>query len=363
MNDINTNKKALIAMSGGVDSSVAAYAMQEAGFDCLGCTMKLTNRLNNLALDDSNSCVTDDNIRDARAVCDRLNIDHYVADFSDNFKEKVVDYFVGCYECGITPNPCIECNRYLKFEKLFEKAEELGCEYVVTGHYAVVTYDEKSGRYLLQKGSDTSKDQSYFLYKLTQEQLAHVKLPLAELSKDKTRQIAESQGLATAEKKDSQDICFVANGKYVEFIESYTGKEYPEGDFIDINGKVLGRHKGIIRYTIGQRKGLGIALNEPMYVKEVNVDNNTVMLARDEELYSSELIAKDINLISVEKIAEPMEVMAKIRYRHNPAQATVTQISENEIKVVFKEPQRAITRGQAVVLYDGDTVVGGGTIC
>lgn len=347
MIDTNTNnKKALIAMSGGVDSSVAAYVMKAAGYDCVGCTMVLND----------NSCATKDSVRDAKAVCEKLSIPHYVVDYSDYFKEKVIDNFIDCYECGRTPNPCIECNRYLKFEKLLEKAFELGCEYVVTGHYAVVKDS------LLMRASDKNKDQSYFLYKLTSEQLKHVKFPLAELTKDETRKIAESQGFVNAHKRDSQDICFIPNGKYVEYIETHSNKEYPEGDFISVDGTVLGKHKGIIRYTVGQRKGLGIALNEPMYVKEVNVDNNTVMLARDNELFSSELIADNINLTAVDKIDDWTSVTAKIRYRHEPASAKVKQISDNEIQVIFDEPQRAITRGQSVVLYDGDLVIGGGVI-
>lgn len=352
MQDIRKEKRALIAMSGGVDSSVAAYVMKEAGYDCVGCTMMLNG----------NTCATEDSVRDARAVCDRLSIPHYVVDYSDYFKEKVIDNFISCYECGRTPNPCIECNRYLKFEKLLEKAEELNCEYVVTGHYAVVEYDESLGRHVLKKAADENKDQSYFLYKLTSEQLSHVKFPLAELTKEETREIAEKQGFINARKRDSQDICFIPDGKYAEFIESNSDRLYPEGDFIDINGKVLGRHKGIIRYTVGQRKGLGIALNEPMYVKEVNVESNTVMLARDNELFSCELTADNINLTMVDRIDGKMEVTAKIRYRHNPAKAVVSQVSDNKISLIFKEPQRAITKGQAVVLYDGNVVIGGGTI-
>lgn len=351
-NTDSTKKKALIAMSGGVDSSVSAVVMKKQGYDIVGCTMRLNG----------NSCLTDKSVEDAKAVADKMGIPHYAVDFSDCFKEKVIDNFISCYEQGLTPNPCIECNRYLKFDKLLEKAFELDCEYIVTGHYAVVEYDEKSGRHLLKKAADEAKDQSYFLYKLTKEQLKHVKLPLAALTKDETRKIAEDEGFVTAHKKDSQDICFIPDGKYANFIEEMSDRKYPEGDFIDVNGNVLGRHNGIIRYTIGQRKGLGLALNEPMYVKEVNVKDNTVMLARDEELYSSELIANRINLISVDKIEGEMEVKAKIRYRHKEAPAIVTQIDEDTIKVIFKEPQRAITRGQAVVLYDGDVVVGGGTI-
>jgi tRNA-specific 2-thiouridylase len=262
----------------------------------------------------------------------------------------------------MTPNPCIECNRYLKFDKLFQRAKELDYDYVVTGHYAISYYDEAKGRYMLKKAVDDTKDQSYVLYSLTQDQLAHIQFPLGTMTKMEARDVAEKNGFVNARKHDSQDICFVTNGKYAEFIEGFTGKAYPEGNFVNSRGEVLGTHKGIIRYTIGQRKGLGLALKEPMYVMDVDTDKNQVMLGRNDELFSRELYANDINLISVERIEEPMRVKAKVRYRAKEDWATVTQTSDDTIHVVFDNPQRAITKGQAVVLYDGDNVVGGGTV-
>lgn len=271
--------------------------------------------------------------------------------------------FVDAYENGCTPNPCIDCNRYIKFQELYERAKLMGYDTVVTGHYARVEYNEATGRYLLKKGLDANKDQSYVLYSLTQEQLMHTQFPLGELPKPKVREIAEEQGLINARKHDSQDICFVTSGSYTDFIRQYTGKEYPEGDFVDREGNVLGRHKGIIHYTIGQRKGLGLAFAKPMYVYGIDKEKNQVILTDEADLFSSELIADDLNLISVPKIEGKMRVKAKVRYRHAEQLATVEQLDEKRIHVIFDEPQRAITKGQAVVLYDGDVVVGGATIC
>lgn len=353
--------KALIAMSGGVDSSVAAYLMQQQGYDCIGATMKLYYN-EDIGLSKGHTCCSTDDVEDARAVALSMQIPYYVFNFSEHFREKVMDKFVRCYECGITPNPCIDCNRHLKFEHLYHRAAELGCDYVVTGHYARIMQNSETGRYLLMKSADNEKDQSYVLYSLTQTQLAHTQFPLGGMTKTEVRALADAQGFINAKKHESQDICFVPNGKYTDFIENYTGKAYPEGDFIDTHGNVLGRHKGIIRYTIGQRKGLGLSLKEPMYVMSVNPADNTVTLGRDNELFSRTLTAGDINLISVEDITEPIRVKAKVRYRHTEQWATVTRTDTDSIRVVFDEPQRAITRGQAVVLYDGDIVVGGGTI-
>lgn len=349
-------KKALIAMSGGVDSSVAALIMKNNGYECIGVTMKLIGE------GISPSCCTDNDIADARAICDRLGIAHHLFNFSDNFKQYVIDSFVSAYENGCTPNPCIECNRHLKFDRLFKEAERFGCEKIATGHYARVAYDEKSGRYLLKKAFDSTKDQTYVLYSLSQEQLSRAYFPLGEMTKEQVRVLASEGGFINANKKDSQDICFIRDGRYTEFIESYTGKHYPEGNFVDTEGKVLGKHKGIIRYTIGQRKKLGLVLPEPLYVVDVCPDTNTVVLGKEEALFKRELTAHKINLISVPKIEGKMKVKAKIRYRQTEAPATVIQTADDEIKVIFDEPQRAITRGQSVVLYDGDTVVGGGII-
>lgn len=354
------NEKALIAMSGGVDSSVAAYLMIKAGYECQGATMKLYSPGDEYASEQS--CLTSSDIEDARNIALRLGMPYDVYNFSDRFKEEVMDKFVYCYEHGITPNPCVDCNRYLKFEYLFDKAHELGCDFVVTGHYAAIEYDEKSGRYLLKKSDNLAKDQSYFLYSLSQEQLSKAKFPLGQMDKGLVRQIAEEQNFINANKSDSQDICFVTNGKYSDFIEKYTGKTYEAGDFVDIDGNVLGRHSGIIRYTIGQRKGLGVSFSEPLYVVKVDVEKNQVVLGKNEDLFSRELIADDFNWISIEDIDAPLRVKARVRYRHTEQWANVEKLSDGRIRIVFDEPQRAITKGQSVVLYDEDVVVGGGTI-
>jgi tRNA-specific 2-thiouridylase len=285
-----------------------------------------------------------------------------VFNFRDSFNEQVIARFIKAYENGSTPNPCIDCNRYIKFDRLMLRMKELNMDYVVTGHYARIEYDENLGRYILKKAVDDSKDQSYVLYSLTQEQLKHTLFPLGSMNKTEVRKIAEENGFINAKKHDSQDICFVPNGKYAEFIEQYTGKKYEKGDFVDRNGNVLGEHNGIIRYTIGQRKGLGLALPAPMYVCEKDLANNKVILGSNEDLFSSELDADNLNLITCDKITEPMRVKAKVRYNQKEQPATVVQTDEDKIHIVFDEPQRAISKGQAVVLYDGDTVVGGGTI-
>ena len=358
---MNELQSAVIAMSGGVDSSVAAYLMKSRGYRCVGVTMKLFDN-EEIGLRREHTCCSLDDVEDARSVAYRLGIPYYVFNFSDRFRADVIQRFVDAYARGWTPNPCIDCNRYLKFDKLFLRAKELGYYYVVTGHYARVARDEQTGRWLLKKAPDNAKDQSYVLYSLTQEQLAHVQFPLGELQKPEVRAIAEEQGFVNAHKHDSQDICFVVNGTYADFIEQYTGKKYPEGDFVDLQGHVLGRHRGIIRYTIGQRKGLGLALPEPMYVCAVDPQANTVTLCRNAELYSRGVTVRALNLISVPALAEPMRLRVKIRYRQPEQWATVTQTGPDELHIEFDEPQRAVTKGQAAVLYDGDVVVGGGTI-
>ncbi len=354
-------KKALIAMSGGVDSSVAAYLMVKQGYECMGATMKLYTN-SDIDLPKGHTCCSLDDVEDARFVAQSLNIPYYVLNFKERFKEDVMDKFVNSYENGITPNPCIDCNRYLKFEYLFNRARELGLDYVVTGHYALIEFNEDTKRYILKKSPFPEKDQSYVLYSLTQEQLAHTLFPLAKLRKTEVRALAEKNGFINAKKHDSQDICFVPDGDYVSFIENYTNKLYPHGNFIDKEGNVLGEHKGIIRYTIGQRKGLGLSLKEPMYVMNINPIDNTVMLGTNDDLFTTTLIADDVNWISIDRLNEPIRVKAKVRYRHTEAFATVIPYESDKIKVTFDEPQRAITKGQAVVLYDNDIVVGGGTI-
>ncbi len=355
------NKKAIIAMSGGVDSSVAAFLTKEKGYNCMGITMKLFYN-EDIGIPREHSCCSLDDVEDARSVARSMGMPYYVFNFSERFKEDVIDRFIAAYENGTTPNPCIDCNRYLKFNKLYHRARELEYDYVVTGHYARIEQDPLSGRYLLKKALDPDKDQSYVLYSLTQEQLAHTLFPLGSYKKQDVRKIAEIHGFINAKKHDSQDICFVQSGSYGDFIEHTTAKVYPEGNFIDKEGHVLGTHRGIIRYTVGQRRGLGLSFPEPMYVCSVNPSDNTVTLGKHRELFSRSLTARDINLISCTSIEKPLRLKAKIRYRQEEQWATVSQPEPDRLKILFDQPQRAITKGQAVVLYDGDVVVGGGTI-
>ncbi|MBQ8144959.1 MAG: tRNA 2-thiouridine(34) synthase MnmA [Butyricicoccus sp.] len=354
-------EKALIAMSGGVDSSVAALLMKQRGYICIGATMKLFHN-EDIGVSRAHTCCSLEDVEDARSVAYALDMPYYVFNFSDRFKADVIEPFIRHYENGMTPNPCIDCNRFLKFDKLFQRMKELEYDFVVTGHYAQIFFNEDIGRYCLKKAVDKNKDQSYVLWSLTQEQLAHVQFPLGGMEKSEVRALAEENGFINAKKHDSQDICFVQNGSYADFIEQYTGKTYPSGDFVDTKGHVLGQHRGIIRYTVGQRKGLGLALPEPMYVKSVDSKTNTVVLGTSEELCSKKLTATHINLISVPKITGAMRVKAKVRYRQPEQWATLTQTGEDTLTVVFDEPQRSVTAGQSVVLYDGDLVVGGGII-
>lgn len=346
--------KALIAMSGGVDSSVAAWLTLQEGIDCIGATMVLCDSLP--------GCSPTGHESDARAVAQRLNMDFYVLDSECIFRENVVEDFVRSYEAGLTPNPCIVCNRTVKFGHLLQQARALGCDRIVTGHYARIRYDEKSGRYLLYKAADESKDQSYFLASLDQEQLRFAHFPLGEMTKEQARQIAEEQGFINAKKRDSQDICFIPDGDYVAFLERYTGKTYPAGDYLDVAGNIVGRHKGAVSYTLGQRKGLGIALGAPVYVCAKDMEKNTVTVGSEEHLFSDTLVADNWNWIPFPTLTEPMRLTAKARSRHPGATATVYPEENGTARVIFDQPQRAITPGQAVVLYDGDTVIGSGTI-
>jgi tRNA-specific 2-thiouridylase len=352
-------KKAIIAMSGGVDSSVAAYLMKEKGFDCMGVTMKLF-RNEDAGISREKSCCSLDDVEDARSVAYKIGIPFHVFNFSAEFKDTVIRKFIDAYEQGGTPNPCIDCNRYIKFEKLHRRAAELGYDYVVTGHYARI--EQSKDRFLLKKAKDKSKDQSYVLYSLTQEQLSRTIFPLGDLTKEEVRRIAESNGFVNARKKDSQDICFVPDGDYVKFIEGYTGKKYKKGKFVDREGNILGEHTGIINYTIGQRKGLGIAFSKPMYVCSKCAEDNTIVLSDESGLMSNSFLADDFNWIMYDGIEKPIRIKAKIRYSHEEQWAVAENADNGMIHIVFDEPQRAITKGQAVVLYDGEYVVGGGTI-
>lgn len=349
-------KRAMIAMSGGVDSSVAAFLMQEAGFDCVGGTMVLCDETL-LGKTDIPSPA-----RDASLVAQRLNMPFYAFRECDAFCQKVVQPFIDAYEQGLTPNPCIFCNKEIKFRLLLDKALSMGCDYIVTGHYARIRRDENTGRYLLYKAPDENKDQSYFLAGLGQDQLSHTLFPLGELTKEQVRQIALEQGFVTATKKDSQDICFIPDGDYFAFMKRYMGKTYPQGDYLDLSGKVVGKHQNAVSYTLGQRKGLGVALGAPMYVCAKDMAHNTVTLGPEENLFATTLIAQDVNFLPFETLEGPITVTAKARYRHKPQEATVYPMEDGKMKVVFSTPQRALTPGQAVVLYDGDLVVGSGTI-
>lgn len=344
------DKKAMIAMSGGVDSSVAAWLTIGEGFSCEGAIMHL------LPGDFSQS------IDDARQVAEILQMPFHVLNMQDTFRKKVMDYFTNCYEAGGTPNPCIVCNKELKFGCFLDAAQELGCDYVVTGHYARITKDPETGRWLLKKAENQLKDQSYFLYGLTQYQLAHSRFPLGCFTKDQIRKIAQEQGFISAHKRDSQDVCFIPDGDYTAFLRSYTGKEYPQGHFLDLNGQIIGTHKGAVCYTLGQRKGLGLAMGEPVYVCSKNMQENTVTVGPESVLFHTSLLARDANWISIDALTEPIRVTVKARSRHKEQPATVYPEENGLFRVVFDQPQRALTPGQAVVLYEGETVVGGGTI-
>ena len=354
-------KKALIAMSGGVDSSVAAALTVEAGYDCMGVTMKLYDSgCVNLS---EKACCTLSDAEDAASVCRRLDIPYRVFNFTDDFGREVIGRFVESYERGNTPNPCIDCNRFMKFEKLYKRAELLDCDKIVTGHYARVEFDPQSGKYLLKKAKNPDKDQSYVLYFLNQQQLAHTEFPLGRFeSKDEVRALAQSYGFVNAKKHDSQDICFVQNESYADFIQRYAGKTFPEGDFVDDEGNVIGRHRGLIRYTVGQRKGLGLSLAAPLYVKGKDMEKNRVILSPESGLYTKTVIAEDFNFVSGIPFKGKVSVTAKPRYRAKESPAVAEAVSEGCVKLVFDEPQRAVTTGQALVLYDRDTVLGGGTI-
>jgi tRNA-specific 2-thiouridylase len=353
--------KALVAMSGGVDSSVAAFLLQEAGYDCTGAMMKLFEN-EDIGESALRSCCSLADAGDAEDVARRLDIPFYVFNYSEDFRSRVMDTFVSEYLRGRTPNPCVDCNRYLKFDTLLKRADSLGCKYVATGHYARVVFDERRGRYLLKKGLDPEKDQSYVLYFLTQYQLSRVLFPLGELQKSRVREIAEQNGFQNARKRDSQDICFVPDGDYAGFIEQYTGNDLTHGEFVDTDGKTLGEHRGIARYTIGQRRGLRVSNADRLYVCDIDPAANTIVLGGNDSLKRGALTARDINLIPFDEIAGEMRCTAKVRYRQREQPATVTQTGADELRVVFDTPQRAITNGQFVVLYDGDVVIGGGTI-
>lgn len=353
------NRKVLCGMSGGVDSSVSAYLLMEQGYEVTGCTMRLFEN-KDIGIDMESTCCSLSDVEDAKQVCYRLGLPHYVFHFAEEFRRDVMGPFAEAYLQGRTPNPCINCNRYLKFGKLVTRAAEVEMQYVATGHYARIT--SQGGRWLLQKSVDVKKDQTYFLYNLTQQQMEHFLLPLGGLTKEEVREIAAAQGFTNARKRDSQDICFVPDGDYGGFIERFTGKQVPPGRYIDRDGTELGTHKGHIRYTLGQRKGLNISLGQRAYVVGKDVTANTVTLGQDRDLYGTELTAQDLNLIACDRIDGTLYCTAKTRHTQVETPCNVVQTDADTLLVHFEEPVRAITPGQAVVLYDGDTVIGGGTI-
>lgn len=356
-----SKEKVLVGMSGGVDSSVAASLLKEQGFEVIGATLRVWPDEGKNGNDSSASCPAVA-VADAIETAKKLGIQHHVFDFRDIFREKVVNYFMDEYLKGRTPNPCIVCNRYVKFAALLEKAQSMGIEYIATGHYATVEKSEATGRYLLKKSLYSNKDQTYALYKLTQQQLRRTLMPLGAYDKPRVREIARSLGLEAADKPDSQEICFIKDGAYWDYIFQNSGATPKEGYFTDTEGKVLGRHAGIARYTVGQRKGLGMAFGKPMFVKEIDAAGNKIILAGEDMMYAPGLIANDLNFIPFDKLESPMEVNVKIRYNAKEVPAVINPKRPDRVEVLFKEPQKAVAPGQAAVFYEGGTVVGGGTI-
>lgn len=341
-------EKVLLGMSGGVDSSTAALLLKEQGYDVTGLTLKL--------------CKEDkeQDLADAKAVCEKIGINHITLDLKNEFYEKVISAFINDYKNGLTPNPCLECNKYIKFGIMLDFALKNGFQKIATGHYARV--EQLGDRFILKKATDISKDQSYVLYSLTQHQLSRLLLPLGNLSKSEIREKAEESGLVNANRPDSQDICFVPDGDYASFIEKTDGFVSQKGDYVDINGTFLGKHEGVINYTIGQRKGLGIALGKPQFVIDKNAQTNTVILGDEEHLFKTEVLVKDVNFIPFGRLEKEMNVKAKLRYRHKESPCVISPLENGKVKIVFSDPQRAPSAGQAAVFYDGDTVVGGGKI-
>lgn len=348
-------------MSGGVDSSVAALLMRRAGYECLGATMRLLGPDTAPPEGGERACCSLEDAEDARSVSYHLGMPYYVFNFTEDFRAQVLDRFAARYGAGETPNPCMDCNKYLKFGSLYRRARELDCGCMATGHYARI--DREGDRWLLRKAADPGKDQSYVLCALTQEQLAFLRLPLGEIKKDRVRALAEEAGLSSARKPDSQDLCFAPDGDYAAFLERFTGRKSPPGDFVDREGNVLGRHRGLIRYTVGQRKGLGLSFPEPRYVCAKCAEDNTVVLGSREELFFRECTAEDFNCIAWDELPGEIRCKVKTRYRQREQTAFVRPEGAGRVRIRFETPLRAVECGQTAVLYDGDTVLGGGTIC
>lgn len=356
-------EKVVVGMSGGVDSSVAAYLLKEQGYDVIGVTMQIWEDEEQQRTEENGGCCGLSAVDDARRVADRLEIPYYVMNFKQEFQEKVVDYFVEEYLAGRTPNPCIACNRYVKWESLLKRSMEIGADYIATGHYARIA-KLPNGRFAIRNSVTARKDQTYALYNLTQFQLAHTLMPIGEYEKDQVRRIAQEAGLPVAAKPDSQDICFVPDGDYAAFLKKKAGERMPgEGDFVTRDGTVLGKHRGITHYTIGQRKGLGLSMGEPVFVSELRPKTNQVVVGEEPQVFKKELLCDHLNFMGMEDLKEPRRVWAKVRYAHKGQWCRIERQGRDLIRAEFEEPVRAITPGQAVVFYEGEYVLGGGIIC
>jgi len=346
------SKRVLLGMSGGVDSSASAAILKQKGYEVIGGTMRLWDE----------GCLFN-HANDAKKVCNKLDIEHHIFDCKKDFKEYVIDDFIQCYECGKTPNPCVECNKYLKFGEFYKKAQELECDYIATGHYAKVEYSKKYNQYVLKKSKEEAKDQSYFLYRIPKEILSKIIFPLEDFSnKEEIRNIARQNDLIVAEKSESQEICFIPDNDYVRFIKNNSNNKFKQGNIVNSKGEILGKHNGIINYTVGQRKGLGISYKQPLYVLKIDKPKNEVIVGTENELYTNEVIIEDINYLVTDLEYKEIEVEAKVRFRAKPAKAMLYPLENGKAKVIFDDPQRAITPGQSLVFYIDDVVIGGGKI-